>query len=1063
MLASFVLRALMDATALFPRSDGDKFLSFPYEERWECLKHVITSFYLGPNGKNGKRPTIEEVASFMKDKHAFSAQIHQYRHRLRKWDIRKRTLTSEKDGIVSALGKRSSSHATTSDITLDHGKQVDKKQLKRYLKDQARHAQPEPLTPGALLLWNLPYAAYSKAYGARLDEPSPFDTTGATPTYVNIQSPEAHTPGRQTQGPTPTTELINQKLAQDRSNFLLQGRHLELLKSCAKEQRVLLTNYLHDFYINTYVTAKFWGRGPKEWTPGMISVLTLEPFVSPGPSPRGITPGPSPTGFHDAALTDTPTQLCRWSIHVRHENYEPIPDKPHEEEDGLFDISNLSSWKEWNTNDPALSMVQCIEKSLSRGAFSNTPPESLPISLPSISKSLQQHPDQLCVDAVRAAIMTGNRDLVVGILDEACDNHEVVDQIIATYPFHLAAAFLDGGNTCCSMVAALCYAIGPPSSLRSYRDNLGNTVLDAFMVSILRSHSSVAPDHVNSHFDPPHRFPGEDKDICGRWDATSPVLRNHFRKGYARIPSTWKHALCHTAVQAICHSIIAIYGSPISPEINIISGLFIRHCTNCGLKLELGPLHALVVVAFYLAHQGMQGETLFGPLAILVCLLSLGTEPSLVAAISIKDILDRAEPGQCHHQPMTAAELMEAVPSPIIARWTHECQRGWHCILHALRLREIDGREKEPTVGGGMAQADPSDQNHGETGSYTDQKIYNSDFESDGEDFCYLEGSIGLRVHDEYLCLPRGTPILSILWATIQAELLTYRRIEIDQPWISSNFSMVALTAWLEGKAEAFDTPLLTEGLIKPHSECCGWFLTPRFDAPIAEEVCQRQNFVFAIGKTNLTFEPSTLTGAVEGDTLELRFYSRNHSVVQGDLDIRRTPPCTPPTEGIFTSGFFSGFNFPTPPGSVNLGSHRRVLLPERAGSHCKNGMIAVINGQSPAAANQYLANYKAAAAALANGTSVSPASVFGGGIFPLNETSTSTASSSAGNTFKLTVTVTRTSSASSSASTTTIGTSTRTTTTTTSATATSTAGANSFGASFIRLAAAGAAALILV
>jgi len=58
-------------------------------------------------------------------------------------------LTNEKDDIINAFEKRSRSHATTSDITLDHGKQVDKKQLKRYLKDQIRHGEAEPMTPGA--------------------------------------------------------------------------------------------------------------------------------------------------------------------------------------------------------------------------------------------------------------------------------------------------------------------------------------------------------------------------------------------------------------------------------------------------------------------------------------------------------------------------------------------------------------------------------------------------------------------------------------------------------------------------------------------------------------------------------------------------------------------------------------------------------------------------------------------------------------------------------------------------------------------------------------------------
>ena len=68
----------MDASELLPRSDADKFLTVPYEERWERLKDVIIAFYLGPYGKNEKCPTINEVATFMNDNYAFSAQsVHQ--------------------------------------------------------------------------------------------------------------------------------------------------------------------------------------------------------------------------------------------------------------------------------------------------------------------------------------------------------------------------------------------------------------------------------------------------------------------------------------------------------------------------------------------------------------------------------------------------------------------------------------------------------------------------------------------------------------------------------------------------------------------------------------------------------------------------------------------------------------------------------------------------------------------------------------------------------------------------------------------------------------------------
>jgi hypothetical protein len=70
------------------------------------------------------------------------------------------------------------------------------------------------------------------------DQPSPFAHVNQTPPYLNINSPAAMTPGREAAGPSPTTQLIQQKLAQDRSKLLLQGRFEQLLMSCNKDERM---------------------------------------------------------------------------------------------------------------------------------------------------------------------------------------------------------------------------------------------------------------------------------------------------------------------------------------------------------------------------------------------------------------------------------------------------------------------------------------------------------------------------------------------------------------------------------------------------------------------------------------------------------------------------------------------------------------------------------------------------------------------------------------------------------------------------------------------------------
>jgi hypothetical protein len=253
-----------------------------------------------------------------------------------------------------------------------------------------------------------------------------------------------------------------------------------------------------------------------------------------------------------------------------------------------------------------------------------------------------------------------------------------------------------------------------------------------------------------------------------------------------------------------------------------LSGLFVRRCTNCGLELKLGVLHALVVVAFYLAHRGMPGETLFGALALLVCLLRLGADAGLKVVMPVDQILGEVEPVRCCHKLMDASELMKTVPHEIIDKWSEDCRTGWMCILQVLLLRER-GRNVDPDSGLGSDSCDlgPCD-------------LGTRDF---AEDFPahWVEGA-----EYQWLHLPCGNPQLGLLWATIQVELLTYRRIKTSDPWLSSRFSMRALRDWLEKRSPSFCTSLVDGGLIRPHSPC-GWFGSSEdFLIPTAEEVCEK-------------------------------------------------------------------------------------------------------------------------------------------------------------------------------------------------------------------------------
>jgi hypothetical protein len=71
-----------------------------------------------------------------------------YRHHFNKWGVRRRIRGTEKEDIVAALGRRARPETSTSQVTLDSDKAVDKKQMKRYLKDQIRHHNAQPISPG---------------------------------------------------------------------------------------------------------------------------------------------------------------------------------------------------------------------------------------------------------------------------------------------------------------------------------------------------------------------------------------------------------------------------------------------------------------------------------------------------------------------------------------------------------------------------------------------------------------------------------------------------------------------------------------------------------------------------------------------------------------------------------------------------------------------------------------------------------------------------------------------------------------------------------------------------
>jgi hypothetical protein len=195
-----------------------------------------------------------------------------------------------------------------------------------------------------------------------------------------------------------------------------------------------------------------------------------------------------------------------------------------------------------------------------------------------------------------------------------------------------------------------------------YLDNHKHTVLDNLMITILKSHTNCPPVTVDDNWAKLKRFTGEEMDICGRWDADSPCIRELFAEGLATVPIEWKHIFCHTSAQAIFHSIGRMFGPMFAPSINTPSGLFRKTCQACRMDLILSPLHSLVLIAFHLATSGCQGENLFEMLACLVCLLVNGANPNLRVNISLDALMNRDTATRCTHELLDPWEFSQRVP-----------------------------------------------------------------------------------------------------------------------------------------------------------------------------------------------------------------------------------------------------------------------------------------------------------------------------------------------------------------------------------------------------------------
>ena len=547
------------------------------------------------------------------------------------------------------------------------------------------------------------------------------------------------------------------------------------------------------------------------------------------PAARVITSASQPSLRNDEVFEptftnaeNTPSALCRWSIHVRTIRYERIPSPP-PSPTGDFDLDNEESWPRWPPSTNSDEYTEKLCQNLESNDFSCVKVGDLPVAVDHIARAARSSPAELLAEALGFSIMSRNVNLVMDLLEKI----EIEKpEIAGLYPFHLAATYLDGSKTCCSIFDRL---VGnDPRSLRKlYVNELGHTLLDQLMIAILKAHTSCLPSVVDVVFKRESRFEGEDVDICGRWDADSACVRSLVVKGITHIPFEWKHMFCHTSVQAICHCIGTVFGPGLAPNIDTPSGIFLRHCSHCGLKLQLLPLHTLVLVGLHLSLSGCPNETLFGILACLLCLLRNGANPLLRAHIAPEALLDNDQGKQCSHEELDPAELMERLPTRLKSRWSKELSIGWQVIYSALKQSQAEWKVK-PSRRRSTSNERKPDDDCDPFIRYTDE--ISTDEDTDHEDFL----TAWCPDHEWDRNFFGANEVLAPLWAAVQTELLTYRRLQEGDEWISQNFNMHSLKEGLIAKGK-IDIALVQKQMMKPFCSC-GCFLEADLEFPVVDD-----------------------------------------------------------------------------------------------------------------------------------------------------------------------------------------------------------------------------------
>ena len=635
------------------------------------------------------------------------------------------------------------------------------------------------------LNWSLPHQILQSLRARNRPCLSPRQTATAL-AGVKIITP-GHSPASSTALPSSLAEIQDLAQSLKRARLFLQGQHADLIKSMSKKDQEVISSWLYEFWFFGFKTAKYWGRGPLFWD---AESLAFSHYMPRTPKSIPSSPGmdaPSPS----LQKINLPPSLCHYTIHCH-------PDAVFYDAGAVIEpeISGLSqdpfderSWKPWSDINTAAPFEQRLVDGLETNAYTSRTTESLPITVAPIIEACQSPRDRFLEEGLGFSIIGRNEELVESILKKID-----VTEVNGIYPLHLATSYLDGSRTCCNILDELLRSGSwEDNNLSEIKNNIGQNVIDNLFVTILRSHTSMTPGDVDNNLRGERRFPGEEVDICGRWDADSDCFRALVAAGISSVPVEWKHKFCHTSVHTIYHCITALCLRQ-HDILDYRSELFSKYCESCGLRAQLYPPHMAVITAFHLAQSGTKDEDLFGILALILCMRAWEVNFDQTAILPLS-LYFEDEPKMddmlidCHHQDQTAYQMATSVPQHYVQGWSEQVQIGWQVICLVLRAVTDANRDE---------------------GEDENEKGLEDSFACD---HCtYVRNDRRLRV--------RRNKHIGKLWAAVQVELLTYRRQSDTDPWLSANFSITEVLRSLQSGDEMSTGRITSQALMGDHCRC---------------------------------------------------------------------------------------------------------------------------------------------------------------------------------------------------------------------------------------------------